>query len=360
MAFAAKAKQRSTHLLKGGCVLSPFSILLMSLYYPEVKKPVYDTRPVPTGCLQLNIALQHCGYPAGAMVDISGESTSGKTTLALLAIAEAQRQGHTAAYFDLENSFSKTYAKKLGVDLERLLLITESNFSFVFQAAHTLIHSQCLRLIVIDSVDAITFDGEIPRAANTLKPEMRNERLRSLFQMCHYFLKLYGCTCILINQYRWLHNLFKEYELRSSASEQLDNHCEIILHTSRAFQQSEESSNPHRMTICVKVVRGGFQLPGPSGSKNLNGFRHEYEVRLPPLWASPQAVEAFRYDELYRIACQYELISHEDAGELFRPTYTLFDNREAFIESLKRDRDFRQKLLKHLYRRVRQWISEEL
>ena len=122
---------------------------------------IEDIEVIPTGSLNLDIALGVGGYPKGRIVEIYGPESSGKTTLAIHAIAECQKQGGFAAIIDAENAFDRSYAEALGVDLSKLWISQPDTGEQALDIAENLIRSSAMDLIVIDSVAALTPKGEI-------------------------------------------------------------------------------------------------------------------------------------------------------------------------------------------------------
>ncbi|MGC6434146.1 MAG: DNA recombination/repair protein RecA, partial [Crocinitomicaceae bacterium] len=123
--------------------------------------PVEELDVIPTGSLTLDLALGVNGYPKGRIVEIYGPESSGKTTLAIHAIAECQKQGGIAAFIDAEHAFDQFYAQKLGVDLNSLLVSQPDNGEQALEIADSLIRSGAVDLIVVDSVAALTPKAEI-------------------------------------------------------------------------------------------------------------------------------------------------------------------------------------------------------
>ena len=124
-------------------------------------KPVNDVPIIPSGSLGVDVALGIGGYPRGRVIEIYGPESSGKTTLAIHAIAEAQKAGGIAAFIDAEHAFDRFYAEKLGVDIENLLISQPDNGEQALEIADSLIRSGAIDIIVIDSVAALTPKAEI-------------------------------------------------------------------------------------------------------------------------------------------------------------------------------------------------------
>ena len=124
-------------------------------------QPKWEVSVIPSGSIALDAALGIGGYPRGRVIEIYGPESSGKTTLAIHAIAQAQKQGGIAAIIDAEHAFDRTYAKNLGVDLETLLISQPDNGEQALEIADNLIRSGAIDIIVIDSVAALTPKAEI-------------------------------------------------------------------------------------------------------------------------------------------------------------------------------------------------------
>ena len=157
---------------------------------------------IPSGSLTLDLALGIQGYPKGRVVEIYGPESSGKTTLAVLAIAQAQKQGGICAFIDAEHAFDKYYAENLGVDTENLLISQPDNGEQGLEIADNLIRSGAIDLIVIDSVAALTpraeIEGEMSDSSVGLQARLMSKALRKLTGS----ISKTGCCCIFINQLR--------------------------------------------------------------------------------------------------------------------------------------------------------------
>ena len=157
---------------------------------------------ISSGSLSLDIALGVGGFPRGRVVEIYGPESSGKTTLATHAIAEAQKAGGICAFIDAEHAFDKYYAEKLGVDTENLLISQPDNGEQALEIADNLIRSGAIDLIVIDSVAALTpraeIEGEMGDTAVGLQARLMSKALRKLTST----INKTGCCCVFINQLR--------------------------------------------------------------------------------------------------------------------------------------------------------------
>ncbi len=157
---------------------------------------------IGTGSLSLDIALGIGGLPRGRVVEIYGPESSGKTTLAIHAIANVQKNGGIAAFIDAEHAFDRFYAQKLGVDLENLLISQPDNGEQALEIADNLIRSGAIDIIVIDSVAALTpkseIEGEMGESKMGLQARLMSQALRKLTAS----INRTGCCCIFINQLR--------------------------------------------------------------------------------------------------------------------------------------------------------------
>ncbi len=164
--------------------------------------PVEKVEVIPSGSLTLDLALGVQGYPKGRVVEIYGPESSGKTTLAIHAIAEVQKQGGIAAFIDAEHAFDQFYAQKLGVDVGNLLISQPDNGEQALEIADNLIRSGAIDLIVVDSVAALTpkaeIEGEMGDSQMGLQARLMSKALRKLTSS----INKAGCCCIFINQLR--------------------------------------------------------------------------------------------------------------------------------------------------------------
>ena len=163
---------------------------------------VDDIEVIPTGSIALNAALGVGGYPRGRIIEIYGPESSGKTTLAIHAIAEAQKTGGIAAFIDAEHAFDRFYAAKLGVDIENLYISQPDNGEQALNIAEQLIRSSAVDIIVIDSVAALTpkqeIEGDMGDNKVGLQARLMSQALRKLTSL----INKTNTTCIFINQLR--------------------------------------------------------------------------------------------------------------------------------------------------------------
>ncbi|HEX3009723.1 MAG TPA: recombinase RecA [Bacteroidales bacterium] len=165
-------------------------------------RAIVDVPVIPSGSVALDVALGIGGYPRGRVIEIYGPESSGKTTLAIHAIAEAQKAGGLAAIIDAEHAFDRTYAEKLGVDLENLYISQPDNGEQALEIADHLIRSGAIDIVVIDSVAALTpkaeIEGEMGDSKMGLQARLMSQALRKLTAN----ISKTNTTCIFINQLR--------------------------------------------------------------------------------------------------------------------------------------------------------------
>jgi len=163
---------------------------------------IEDIEVIPTGSIALNAALGVGGYPKGRIVEIYGPESSGKTTLAIHAIAEAQKQGGIAAFIDAEHAFDRFYAKSLGVDVDNLLISQPDNGEQALEIADQLIRSSAIDIIVIDSVAALTPKAEIEGDMGDNKVGLQARLMSQALRKLTASVSKTKTTCIFINQLR--------------------------------------------------------------------------------------------------------------------------------------------------------------
>ena len=163
---------------------------------------VEDVDVIPTGSLALNAALGVGGYPKGRIIEIFGPESSGKTTLAIHAIAQAQQNGGIAAFIDAEHAFDRFYAAKLGVNVDELLIAQPDNGEQALDIADQLIRSSAIDIIVIDSVAALTPKAEIEGDMGDNKVGLQARLMSQALRKLTATISKTNTTCIFINQLR--------------------------------------------------------------------------------------------------------------------------------------------------------------
>jgi recombination protein RecA len=218
---------------------------------------------ISTGSISLDIALGIGGVPKGRVIEIYGPESSGKTTLATHIIAEAQKKGGIAAFIDAEHAFDKMYAKKLGVDVDNLLISQPDNGEQALEIADNLIRSGAIDVIVIDSVAALVpkaeIEGEMGDSRMGLQARLMSQALRKLTGT----ISKTGCCCIFINQLREkIGVMFGNPEtttggnaLKFYASVRLD-----IRRTSQIKDSDEVSGNRVKVKIVKNKVAPPFRI----------------------------------------------------------------------------------------------------
>lgn len=165
-------------------------------------RAVEEVESIPSGSLGIDLALGVNGYPRGRIIEIYGPESSGKTTLTLHAIAEAQKAGGVAAFIDAEHAFDRYYAEKLGVDIENLIISQPDNGEQALEIAENLIRSGAIDIVVIDSVAALTpkseIEGEMGDSKMGLHARLMSQALRKLTAT----ISKTHCTVFFINQLR--------------------------------------------------------------------------------------------------------------------------------------------------------------
>ncbi|MGN7206042.1 recombinase RecA [Pedobacter sp. SAFR-022] len=224
---------------------------------------IEQVESISTGSISLDIALGIGGVPKGRVIEIYGPESSGKTTLATHIIAEAQKKGGVAAFIDAEHAFDKFYAKKLGVDVENLLISQPDNGEQALEIADNLIRSGAIDVIVIDSVAALVpkaeIEGEMGDSKMGLQARLMSQALRKLTGT----IAKTGCCCIFINQLREkIGVMFGNPEtttggnaLKFYASVRLD-----IRRTSQIKDSDEVSGNRIKVKIVKNKVAPPFRI----------------------------------------------------------------------------------------------------
>jgi len=165
-------------------------------------KVVEDVEVIPSGSLGVDLALGVNGYPRGRIIEIFGPESSGKTTLTLHAIAETQKMGGIAAFIDAEHAFDRNYAKKLGVDVDELIISQPDNGEQALEIAENLIRSGAVDIVVVDSVAALTPKSEIEGAMGDSKMGLHARLMSQALRKLTGTISKTNCTVFFINQLR--------------------------------------------------------------------------------------------------------------------------------------------------------------
>ena len=216
---------------------------------------------IPTGSLSLDIALGIGGIPKGRVVEIFGPESSGKTTLAMHCIAEAQKKGGIAAFIDAEHAFDKTYAEKLGIDTENLLISQPDNGEQALEITEHLIRSNAIDIIVIDSVAALVprgeIEGEMGDSMMGLQARLMSQALRKLTGAIHKS----GCVCVFINQLRHKIGVMFGNPETTTGGNALKFYSSVRLDIRRIGQIKDGPDNITGNRTKVKVVKNKVAPP---------------------------------------------------------------------------------------------------
>ena len=166
------------------------------------EEKIDNVEVIPSGSISLDVALGVGGYPRGRIIEIYGPESSGKTTLAIHAIAEAQKAGGIAAFIDAEHAFDRFYAEKLGVDVDNLLISQPDNGEQALEIADQLIRSAAIDIVVVDSVAALTPKAEIEGDMGDNKVGLQARLMSQALRKLTATINKTNTTCIFINQLR--------------------------------------------------------------------------------------------------------------------------------------------------------------
>ncbi|HLW20162.1 MAG TPA: recombinase RecA [Cyclobacteriaceae bacterium] len=222
---------------------------------------VQDIPAISTGSLGLDMALGVGGIPRGRVVEIYGPESSGKTTLSMHCIAEAQKAGGMAAFIDAEHAFDKVYAEKLGIDIENLLISQPDNGEQALEIAEHLIRSGAIDIIVIDSVAALVpkaeLEGEMGDSKMGLQARLMSQALRKLTGA----INKTGCACIFINQLREKIGVMFGNPETTTGGNALKFYASVRLDIRRIGQIKESADNILGNRTKVKVVKNKVAPP---------------------------------------------------------------------------------------------------
>jgi recombination protein RecA len=225
------------------------------------ERVVDDIAVIPTGSLGLDIALGIGGLPKGRIIEIYGPESSGKTTLTMHCIAEAQKSGGIAAFIDAEHAFDKTYAEKLGIDTENLLISQPDNGEQALEIAEHLIRSGAIDILVIDSVAALVpkaeIEGEMGDSKMGLQARLMSQALRKLTGA----INKSGCCCIFINQLREKIGVMFGNPETTTGGNALKFYASVRLDIRRIGQIKEGADNIIGNRTKVKVVKNKVAPP---------------------------------------------------------------------------------------------------
>jgi recombination protein RecA len=222
---------------------------------------IVDVEIIPSGSLGLDVALGVGGYPRGRVVEIYGPESSGKTTLTIHAIAEAQKKGGIAAFIDAEHAFDRYYAESLGVDVENLIISQPDNGEQALEIADNLIRSGAIDIIVIDSVAALTpkseIEGEMGDSKMGLHARLMSQALRKLTGS----ISKTNCTVIFINQLREKIGVMFGNPETTTGGNALKFYASVRLDIRRSTQIKDTNGNVLGNKTRVKVVKNKVAPP---------------------------------------------------------------------------------------------------
>ena len=222
---------------------------------------VQDVEVIPSGSLGLDIALGVGGYPRGRVIEIYGPESSGKTTLTLHAMAEAQKNGGIAAFIDAEHAFDRFYAQKLGVDIDNLIISQPDNGEQALEIADNLIRSGAIDIVVIDSVAALTpkseIEGEMGDSKMGLHARLMSQALRKLTGS----ISKTNCTVIFINQLREKIGVMFGNPETTTGGNALKFYASVRLDIRRSTQIKDTDGNVQGNKTRVKVVKNKVAPP---------------------------------------------------------------------------------------------------
>ncbi len=223
--------------------------------------PVVDVDVIPSGSLGLDVALGVGGYPRGRVVEIYGPESSGKTTLTLHAIAEAQKAGGIAAFIDAEHAFDRFYAENLGIDIDNLIISQPDNGEQALEIADNLVRSGAIDLIVIDSVAALTprseIEGEMGDSKMGLHARLMSQALRKLTGS----ISKTNCTMIFINQLREKIGVMFGNPETTTGGNALKFYASVRLDIRRSTQIKDSDGSVRGNKTRVKVVKNKVAPP---------------------------------------------------------------------------------------------------
>ena len=222
---------------------------------------VVDIPAISTGSLGLDIALGIGGIPRGRVIEVYGPESSGKTTLAMHCIAEAQKNGGLAAFIDAEHAFDKGYAAKLGIDTENLLISQPDNGEQALEIAEHLIRSGAIDIIVIDSVAALVPKGELEGEMGDSKMGLQARLMSQALRKLTGTISKTGCSCVFINQLREKIGVMFGNPETTTGGNALKFYASVRLDIRRIGQIKESADNILGNRTRVKVVKNKVAPP---------------------------------------------------------------------------------------------------
>ena len=224
------------------------------------EEKIENVEVIPTGSIGLNAALGVGGYPKGRIIEIFGPESSGKTTLAIHAIAECQKAGGVAAFIDAEHAFDRFYAEKLGVDIDNLYMSQPDNGEQALEIADQLIRSSAVDILVVDSVAALTpkkeIEGDMGDSAVGLQARLMSQALRKLTST----ISKTKTTCIFLNQLREKIGVMFGNPETTTGGNALKFYSSVRLDI-RKIQTLKDGDQPIGNQVRVKVVKNKVAPP---------------------------------------------------------------------------------------------------
>ncbi len=297
---------------------------------------IEDVDAIPSGSLGLDIALGVGGYPRGRVVEIYGPESSGKTTLTLHAIAEAQKAGGIAAFIDAEHAFDRFYAENLGIDIDNLIISQPDNGEQALEITDNLIRSGAIDIVVIDSVAALTpkseIEGEMGDSKMGLHARLMSQALRKLTAS----ISKTNCTVIFINQLREKIGVMFGNPETTTGGNALKFYASVRLDIRRSTQIKDSDGKVLGNKTRVKVVKNKVAPP----------FRMaEFDIMY--------GEGVSKVGEILDIAVEHEIVKKSGSWFSYQDT-KLGQGRDAVKELIKDNPD----LMDELEQKIRVIISE--
>ncbi|MBT8304770.1 MAG: recombinase RecA [Bacteroidia bacterium] len=297
---------------------------------------IEDVDAISSGSLGLDIALGVGGYPRGRVVEIYGPESSGKTTLTLHAIAEAQKAGGIAAFIDAEHAFDRFYAEKLGVDIDNLIISQPDNGEQALEITDNLIRSGAIDIVVIDSVAALTpkseIEGEMGDSKMGLHARLMSQALRKLTAS----ISKTNCTVIFINQLREKIGVMFGNPETTTGGNALKFYASVRLDIRRSTQIKDSNGVVLGNKTRVKVVKNKVAPPFKMA---------EFDIMY--------GEGVSKVGEILDIAVEHELVKKSGSWFSYQDT-KLGQGRDAVKELIKDNPD----LMDELEQKIREIIAE--